>query len=74
MTFNEWFRMQEKRNDPVGDTSRDAAWDSSFPRQAGLARQVRYLRDGGACEEAIDALKEAWVEFECVVPSSARPR
>lgn len=54
-----------KRDDPVGDLSKDCQRDSQFPVALTSAERLRwYLRHRNACDEALVALDEALEEFK----------
>lgn len=63
--FYTWLMSQKGRDDPVGDMAEDAARDRSFPKSVTSLRQLTgYLTNKGACQEAIEAAREAWREFK----------
>jgi hypothetical protein len=60
MTFYAWL-LSFKRADTVrGDLARDIANDRTFPQDGDLPAFVNHLLSKGACEEAMDALRDAW--------------
>ena len=64
MTFREWLRQQEHRDDPVGDLARDADRDKHFPRRNAKFRTlVRHLEEQWAIPPAVEALHRAWEEW-----------
>lgn len=72
MTFLSWLRTQAHRRDHVGDLARDVRADESLPlRLTHLSRWQAYLRKRHACEGALDALEDAWGEFEYAYPGAA---
>lgn len=66
MTFRQWLKKQERRDDPVGDLARDMAQDKTFPppRFNSVKTTVNYLRGRNACEGAETAAIRAWREYE----------
>jgi hypothetical protein len=64
LTFGAWLRVQRVRNDVVGDLAKDAASDRHFPRSRHLEVYVAHLRAMSACPEALEALRQAWQEWE----------
>lgn len=65
MSFRQWLRQQEKRDDPVGDLANDAKYDKrSAPRDT-LPAWTRHLERANACGEAMQALRNAWDEYKC---------
>ena len=70
MTFLQYLRQQYDRQDPVGDLARDALDepDPDMPRrQTTRERWQRYLSLHQACEGAMDALDEAWDEYDALM-------
>jgi uncharacterized protein YozE (UPF0346 family) len=64
-TFTEWLLRQADRADPVGDLAGDVTRDPDWPTSGrGLSRFVVYLRNRGACDGAIAALRAAWCEWQ----------
>jgi len=62
--FNDWLEKQRDRNDPVGDFANDAWQDENFPPSVGSERDlVAYMEQRGAEEDAVEAAREAWIEF-----------
>ena len=62
--FYSWLNKQIKRNDPIGDLALDASSDSSFPKTSNSYKIIRkYLITKSACDEALQALYEAFNEF-----------
>ncbi len=67
-TFSKWLRAQGRRDDPVGDLSRDSERSSvkrSKPRgRVGIYRRWRaHLLDHQARPEALEALRCAYKEY-----------
>jgi uncharacterized protein YozE (UPF0346 family) len=63
--FFVWLCKQDKRDDPVGDLSRDCQRDSSFPVSTTSTERLRaHLRRQNACDEALVALDEAIELFD----------
>lgn len=63
-----WLKKQIKRQDPVGDLSRDAARDPDFPKKGIREMYLDYLRIKGACEAARKAFRKAWREYANSAP------
>lgn len=64
-SFHRWLDQQKGRADPIGDLASDVMHDDRFPSDASsLASAKRYLVSRHAPREALEALKEAWQEFE----------
>ena len=62
--FYRWLQRQLDRDDPIGDLAADVKRDTSFPISTGSLRAIRaHLNSRRTCEEALQALEEAWVEF-----------
>ena len=57
MTFNKYLKSQLGRNDPIGDLAEDALGDKQFP-------PVNSLKSRGACDDAVDAARDAWKEYK----------
>jgi len=65
MTFNQWLKIQVKRDDPIGDLAKDSATDERRkPHNGNRAAWHNFLSAAGACSEAHLALDEAWDEYE----------
>ena len=63
--FYRWLMKQRRRDDPIGDLSRDAGSDHNFPvRTSSLDILRARLLTKQACSEAIQALHEAFEEFK----------
>jgi hypothetical protein len=69
MSFHNWLLKQNKRNDAIGDLARDALQEidlkesSSFFSPTGIRAWRKHLEQHSACDECVDALEKAWVEF-----------
>jgi len=67
VTFYEWLQCQTSRPDPIGDLARDVEQDGHLPslfKEGGHFHVLMgYLRQRGACEGALEAAKEALLEF-----------
>lgn len=63
--FRDWLRKQEKRDDPIGDLAVDMAHDAhqTLPNPS-LSDLYGYLHSRGACSAALDALIEAYREWQ----------
>ena len=64
MTFNKYLKSQLGRNDPIGDLAEDALGDKQFPPVNSLKALVSYLESRGACDDAVDAARDAWKEYK----------
>jgi hypothetical protein len=76
-SFTDWLHGQLDRRGPIGDLARDVAEDETWPKvgRLELADYRDYLYDVGAIEEAVDALGQAWVEYDGVaLPSDWKER
>ncbi len=63
--FYRWLLKQDNRDDPIGDLSRDARGDRTFPVEITSLEKLRtHLISNSACSEAIQALEEAYNEFK----------
>ena len=63
--FTTWLLWQIGRDDPVGDLASDVARDPDWPSGGrGPGRFLVYLRNRGACDGAIAALRAAWAEWK----------
>jgi hypothetical protein len=61
--FTRWLFRQKKEKGIIGDLSRVAIIDSSWPRKAKMFIEFRfYLERTGACEGCLKALSEAWLK------------
>jgi len=64
-TFLVWLALQARRDDPVGDSARDMLDDPDWPQTATTFDSASaYLRSVNASPKAIEALREAWNEWE----------
>jgi hypothetical protein len=67
MTFQQWLHGQRHRDDAVGDLARDAHADRDTPTGQTTSRTwLRYLRRRGACDGALEALRQAWAEYRAM--------
>lgn len=63
--FGFWLSQQRHRNDRVGDLASDVKRDTQWPPRLMTKDGIEsYLRLRGACEEAIEAFKQAWKEWD----------
>lgn len=71
--FYRWLKKQKDREDPIGDLAKDALEDNSFPFGTDSHKIVKcHLISKQACSEAIQALKEAFDEYDTKRKSLAR--
>jgi len=62
--FYRWLVKQKDRDDPIGDLSNDVIGDSKFPKERETLHSIKnYLIFKRACDEALQALDEAFYEF-----------
>jgi uncharacterized protein YozE (UPF0346 family) len=62
--FYNWLKKQKDRDDPIGDLANDSLSDKSFPTESDSLEKIKtHLIVKNACDEAIQALKEAFDEF-----------
>jgi uncharacterized protein YozE (UPF0346 family) len=72
--FRQWLLPQIERPDRVGDIARDVESDPGFPQEINRYEDLEYhLRLQGACEAAIDSVKEAWLEYIQQYPERIKP-
>lgn len=67
MTFEAWIRKQKNRDDATGDLAKDFIFDakSKYAREKEKIKlTLNYLRSQGACDDAINAYKEAKKEYK----------
>lgn len=63
--FHHWLEAQKGRGDPVGDLAGDAMADQRFPVFVNDLDSVkRYMESRFASDRALEALDEAWAEFQ----------
>lgn len=65
ITFRQWLRQQEQRDDPIGDLAHDMASDKGqkLPNPP-LSRLYGYISAVGACDDARQALIDAYREWQ----------
>ncbi len=72
-TFYHWLLSHLDRPDHVGDLARDAAADKSFPQGSDQYEEIKsYMDSQGACEGAIESLKDSWLEYLQQYPERVR--
>jgi hypothetical protein len=65
LSFRQWLRQHRNEQSPVGDLARDAIADDTWPRGPGsLQRYETHLKSRHACEDALNALRDAWGRYE----------
>ena len=64
MSFLEWIREQSDRDDPIGDLSKDIKRDPTNNLDDDKDAWMGHLALSGACPEAIEALEQAWNEYQ----------
>jgi len=74
-SFTEWLSFQAGRPDPVGDLAGDVARDPEWPSRSdgNLRDLLAYLRRMGACPGALEALRQAWSEWQEVAREQLLP-
>jgi GNAT superfamily N-acetyltransferase/uncharacterized protein YozE (UPF0346 family) len=64
-SFYRWIIKQKNRNDSIGDLSNDIRQDKLFPLETNSLKQIRkYLWNNSTCDEVIEALEKAHMEFK----------
>jgi uncharacterized protein YozE (UPF0346 family) len=65
ITFYEFLMGQLDRDDPIGDLANDAKRKNDAPKgKVNYEIWCGHLIRNRACSEALDALKEAWYEYQ----------
>lgn len=64
MTFKSWLMSQKKREDAVGDLSRDALKDRTWPPTQDMVKLRQHLVKRGVVEKTLQALDEAYAEYQ----------
>jgi uncharacterized protein YozE (UPF0346 family) len=64
MTFNALLMLQMKRDDPVGDLTRDVLQDWTWPSTQDMRKLRQYIVKRGAIENALVALDRAYSEYQ----------
>jgi uncharacterized protein YozE (UPF0346 family) len=64
MTFKAWLGLQMKRDDPVGDLSREVLKDRTWPPTQDMVKLRKYLMKKGAVEKTLSALDRAYSEYQ----------
>lgn len=73
-TYYQWLLPQIDRPDRVGDIARDAVNDNTFPRESTHYEEIKsYLVSVGACDAAIESMKESWLEYVQKYPERLQP-
>jgi uncharacterized protein YozE (UPF0346 family) len=73
-SFYQWLISQIERPDNVGDIARDAKADQNFPDDLTHYQDIeKYLNSVGACEGAVESLKDAWLEYSLQYPERINP-
>lgn len=66
MTFAQWLKKQEKRDDPIGDFARDtkiAVSQKGAPNNS-LNSWIKFLGSYSVCDDAQRAFESAWREYQ----------
>ncbi len=62
--FYKWINKQLDRDDPISDLANDIISDRKFPKSEDSYKSIySYILTKGACDEALQALYEAFLEF-----------
>jgi uncharacterized protein YozE (UPF0346 family) len=64
VTFKAWLQLQKKRDDPVGDLSRDVLKDREWPITQDMVKLRQYMVKRGSVESALTALDRAYSEYQ----------
>lgn len=64
VSFTEWLKGQQKRDDKIGDLSRDSTHDEGWPITGAKEVYLDHLKKREACADAIAAFEEAWLEYK----------
>jgi hypothetical protein len=66
VTFVDWLRKQRRRRDAIGDLARDTRADDHWPPpgKPSRSRYRGYLVQQGAIPAALEALDDAWDEWD----------
>jgi uncharacterized protein YozE (UPF0346 family) len=66
-SFYKWLNKQSDRDDIIGDLAKDVERARNIPQDSNDIEIWRsHLRRNAACQEAIEALHEAWAEYEAL--------
>ncbi|MBF5039878.1 hypothetical protein INP77_10285 [Methylophilus sp. 13] len=66
-SFYKWLNKQSNRDDIIGDLAKDLERARNIPQESNdIEIWLSHLRCNGACQEAIEAMHEAWAEFEAL--------
>lgn len=69
MTFTKWLMQQCDRHDWIADLACDARDDKTWPKSATKYKDINaHLRNQQACNEALLAFHEAWIEWSGKLP------
>lgn len=65
MTFSAWLSQFVGEDSPRGDLAFDVKHDKSAPKESSSRKRwLVHLRSNRACQEAIEALEEAFDEYK----------
>lgn len=64
MTFWQWLQKQSRRRDPIGDLARDVKSDREWHKPQTFKAWRAHLIDCNACDGALQALDDAWREYD----------
>lgn len=72
--FTTWLLRQSERDDPIGDLARDANADMDRPHgSADIETRRTHLWLRHADDVAMDALENAWTEYQQITSHSQSP-
>jgi uncharacterized protein YozE (UPF0346 family) len=61
--FKNWVRQFENEDNLLGDLTKDILKDTRFPDSSRKKEILSYLKSRDACNEALEAFNELWVEY-----------
>lgn len=65
MNFKQWITSFQHTGGPRGDLAQDIVRDKKFPEDLQEWKELRvYLKDRGACREAMNAARYAWKIYQ----------
>jgi uncharacterized protein YozE (UPF0346 family) len=64
ITFYTWLKQFKNSQNSLGDLSRDALADSSFPRTSKYETILEHLTFSNACDNAIDTFRKSFGNYQ----------
>ncbi|OHD68935.1 MAG: hypothetical protein A2177_05180 [Spirochaetes bacterium RBG_13_68_11] len=64
MTFKAWLMLQMKRDDQVGDLTRDVLKDRTWPPTQDMVKLRQHMVKRGAIENVLSALDRVYSEYQ----------